>query len=321
MNIADLYNEEDFDTVFSREKLEWLLMNDNYDKRIKSLLDECLIKCNIQAKEVSDIIIAGGTCRIPFIQNTLQAYLKNVIKKNCCLKKSIDMDEHIAYGCSYYGLILNGLWKYEIIDNDKTLFSTCNENTNKVMNKIDKYLSHISSIFTNSNVENKDKQLLFNHFKSEFKSIESTVLIDSNEECNDKIDNDTHTEEVDKKRNDFESVIFEYKHDLDLIIDKNYVENERNYLWEVIEALYTDNNLKIVEKMNEFKTEFNRIWEDKKTSKLPLAIVLCQLSVIAYPKQRLDYENQLKELNNLDKKKDPMSKYINMCNVYYYYMI
>lgn len=317
-----MYDADDFESVFSKEKLESLLKKEKYDNKLESLLDECIEKCKVERRDVSSIVIAGGICRIPFIQNVLQVYLSEKMEKSCGLNKSINMDEHIAYGCSYYGLILDEVWKYEIIDNcDEELLSNYNENTKKAIIEIDNHLSHVLSVFTDSKVDNKDRLFLFDYFNSEFNTIKSSISIDSIEQNIEGIDYDTHLQEADKARNDMERDIYELQHDLQLINDKKFVENENKYLSGIVEILHNDRNLRILHKVSEFEKDFYKKWKDKKTSKLPLAIVLCQLSVVAYPKQRLDYENQLKELNNLDKKKDPMSKYINMCNVYYYYMI
>lgn len=317
-----MYDADDFESVFSKEKLESLLKKEKYDNKLESLLDKCIEKCKVERRDVSSIVIAGGICRIPFIQNVLQVYLSEKMEKSCGLNKSINMDEHIAYGCSYYGLILDEVWKYEIIDNcDEELLSNYNENTKKAIIEIDNHLSHVLSVFTDSKVDNKDRLFLFDYFNSEFNTIKSSISIDSIEQNIEGIDYDTHLQEADKARNDMERDIYELQHDLQLINDKKFVEIENKYLSGIVEILHNDRNLRILHKVSEFEKDFYKIWEDKKTSKLPLAIVLCQLSVVAYPKQRLDYENQLKELNNLDKKKDPMSKYINMCNVYYYYMI
>lgn len=276
MNISDLYDGEDFESTFSKEQFETLLKKDNYGKKIESLLDKCVEKCKIEVTEVDGIVIAGGTCRIPFIQNKLQTYLKDKMEKSCGLNKSVNMDEHISYGCSYYGLILNNIWNYEIIDNDdnELLLSSCNVDTrNRIMEMNDNLCNFLCG-FNNMKIENKERMLLYDYYKDGLKLISSTINIGSINQYIDGVDYDTHLQEADKARNEMESLIYDIQRDLKLIQDRAFMEKENDYLTKVIEELHTDKSLMILHSVKEYEKKFYDDWNKKKESKLPLAMIL-----------------------------------------------
>lgn len=78
---------------------------------IESLVNESKL-CE-EEKKLIEIVIIGGSLRIPLLQTTIEEYLKN-IGNEIKINRTINMDEDISYGNSYYGLIKENKWEYNI---------------------------------------------------------------------------------------------------------------------------------------------------------------------------------------------------------------
>lgn len=78
-----------------------------------------------EEKRLVEVVIVGGSLRIPLLQSTIEEYLKN-IGNEININRTINMDECISYGNSYYGLIKEGKWRYSIVNYSKNKF-VCKE--------------------------------------------------------------------------------------------------------------------------------------------------------------------------------------------------
>ncbi|TQE07138.1 hypothetical protein C1H46_007191 [Malus baccata] len=66
-------------------------------------VEKCLKDANMEASSVHDVVLAGGSSRIPKVQQLLQDVFKG---KQLC--KSINPDEAIAYGAAFQAAVLSG---------------------------------------------------------------------------------------------------------------------------------------------------------------------------------------------------------------------
>ncbi|PRQ43360.1 putative Heat shock protein 70 family [Rosa chinensis] len=91
----------DFYLTFTRAKFEQLNM-DFFNKCMEPV-EKCLRDANMDISAVHDVVLAGGSSRIPKVQQLLQNVFKG---KQLC--KSINPDEAVAYGAAVQAAILSG---------------------------------------------------------------------------------------------------------------------------------------------------------------------------------------------------------------------
>lgn len=101
IELDSLYEGIDFNTSVTRARFEELSM-DLFRKAMdtveKVLHDSCLAKSDIH-----DVVLVGGTTRIPRMQQMLSDYFNG---KELC--KSVNPDEAVAYGATVQAAILSG---------------------------------------------------------------------------------------------------------------------------------------------------------------------------------------------------------------------
>merc|ERR1712232_760222 len=96
-----LANGEDFSTTISRAKFEEL--NVDLFKKTMVPVTQVLKDAGMSKSEVDQVILVGGSTRIPKVQSMLSDFFGG--KK---LNKSINPDEAVAYGAAVQGGILSG---------------------------------------------------------------------------------------------------------------------------------------------------------------------------------------------------------------------
>ena len=101
IELDSLYNGIDFFTSISRAKFENLCMN-LFQKCLEPVT-QVLRDSKISKSKVDEIVLVGGSTRIPKIQELLTTYFNG---KELC--KSINPDEAVAYGASVQASILGG---------------------------------------------------------------------------------------------------------------------------------------------------------------------------------------------------------------------
>lgn len=285
LSVSDLYDCEDFECNFSKDELNDILKKEKYDEKLNNLLDKCVKNSKIKPENVSETVIAGGTCRIPYIQEILHNYLNKKMNKKNDLTKSLNMDEHIANGCSYYAMILDEKWNYQIEIHDKEMSNDLlifkDRELKNITMKIREDLGKtIHSLYTPvSEIIKRD--LIIDEIEKECKLI---ITESKDSEKDDtynfilkNIEYSTDTTKADKLRNEIEQNVYDYQHDLDLIADKQYVEIQKKYLDEVISTLHSNVELKIYNKAHEFEREFNQNWLKRKADLKELAIIYMYL--------------------------------------------
>mmetsp|Transcript_7795 Transcript_7795/g.5845 ORF Transcript_7795/g.5845 Transcript_7795/m.5845 type:complete len:761 (-) Transcript_7795:97-2379(-) len=101
IEIDTLYQGHDFSLTISRAKFEELCL-DLFKKTI-SPVQQVLQDAKMNKNEVHQIVLVGGSTRIPKVQQLLSEYFNNRQ-----LNKEINPDEAVAYGAAVQGSILSG---------------------------------------------------------------------------------------------------------------------------------------------------------------------------------------------------------------------
>ena len=100
IEIDCLFEGIDFYTKITRARFEEL--NADLFRGTLEPVEKALCDCNLDKSEIDDIVLVGGSTRIPKIQKLLQDFFNG--KK---LNKSIDPDEAVAYGAAVQAAILS----------------------------------------------------------------------------------------------------------------------------------------------------------------------------------------------------------------------
>lgn len=102
IEIDGLYEGIDFNTTISRAKFE-ALCGDLFKKTMRPV-EQVLRDADISKSEVDEIIMVGGSTRVPKIQSLLSDFFGG---KTLC--KSVNPDECVAYGAAVQAAILSGV--------------------------------------------------------------------------------------------------------------------------------------------------------------------------------------------------------------------
>jgi len=109
IEIDSLYEGIDFASSITRAKFENLC--DDVFKRIMAPIDQVLRDSKLSKAQIDEIVLVGGSTRIPKIQQLLTEYFNG---KELC--KSINPDECVAYGAAVQAAILTGAQDAKISD-------------------------------------------------------------------------------------------------------------------------------------------------------------------------------------------------------------
>ncbi|GAU43858.1 hypothetical protein TSUD_174760 [Trifolium subterraneum] len=95
-----LFQGVDFSSSITRAKFEEINM-DLFDKCM-SIVERCLTDAKMDKSSVDDVVLVGGSSRIPKVQQLLQNFFK---RKELC--QSINPDEAVAYGAAVQAALLS----------------------------------------------------------------------------------------------------------------------------------------------------------------------------------------------------------------------
>lgn len=109
IEIDSLYEGIDFATTITRAKFESLC--EDIFKRTMAPVDQVLADAKLSKSQIHDIVLVGGSTRIPKIQQLLSEYFNG---KELC--KSINPDEAVAAGAAIQAAILSGSQDSNITD-------------------------------------------------------------------------------------------------------------------------------------------------------------------------------------------------------------
>ncbi|XP_074321685.1 heat shock cognate 70 kDa protein-like [Silene latifolia] len=102
IDIDCLYEGIDFSTTITRARFEKLNMD--LFRKCMDTVDQCLLDADMERCDVDDVVLVGGSSRIPKIQQMLQDLFQG---KDLC--KSVHPDEAVAYGAALHAAILSGV--------------------------------------------------------------------------------------------------------------------------------------------------------------------------------------------------------------------
>lgn len=109
IEIDSLYEGIDFNTSITRAKFESLC--DSLFKATMAPVEQVLRDSKMSKSQIDDIVLVGGSTRIPKIQQLLSEFFNG---KELC--KSINPDECVAYGAAVQAAILTGARDEKISD-------------------------------------------------------------------------------------------------------------------------------------------------------------------------------------------------------------
>lgn len=101
IEVDSLYEGNDFSSILTRAKFDSLC--DEIFKKTLAPLDQVLKDAGMKKSDINDVVLVGGSTRIPKIQEMLSTYFDG--KE---LNKSINPDEAVAYGAAVQAAILSG---------------------------------------------------------------------------------------------------------------------------------------------------------------------------------------------------------------------
>ena len=101
IEIDSLYDGIDFQSTITRARFED--MNFDYFKKCLDPVEKVIRDAKISKRDVHEIVLVGGSTRIPKLQQMLQEFFNG---KELC--KNINPDEAVAYGAAVQAAILSG---------------------------------------------------------------------------------------------------------------------------------------------------------------------------------------------------------------------
>merc|ERR1712164_144600 len=101
IEIDSLFEGIDFNSTITRARFEDMCMD--YFKKCMEPCEKVLRDAKIAKNAVDEVVLVGGSTRIPKVQNMLTEFLNG--KEPC---KSINPDEAVAFGATVQAAILSG---------------------------------------------------------------------------------------------------------------------------------------------------------------------------------------------------------------------
>merc|ERR1740138_1907892 len=107
IEVESLHDGKDFNLRMSRAKFEEL--NVDYFKKAMEPVSQCLQDSGLPKSKISEVVMVGGSTRIPKVQQLIQAFFNG---KELC--KAINPDEAVAYGAAVQAAIVSGSGTEEV---------------------------------------------------------------------------------------------------------------------------------------------------------------------------------------------------------------
>merc|ERR1712096_579852 len=109
IEVDSLFDGIDYTCSLSRARFEELCMD--YFRNSMGPVEKCMRDSGIDKKNVHEVVLVGGSTRIPKVQAMIQEFFNG--KEPC---KSINPDEAVAYGAAVQAAILTGEGSSQVQD-------------------------------------------------------------------------------------------------------------------------------------------------------------------------------------------------------------
>ena len=160
IDLENLYNGIDFNLTIS--KIDFENICESYFNKAITILKETIKDSNILENEIDNVVLVGGSTRIPKVEEMLNQFFG----ENKILN-SINKDEAVAYGATYYSYFnYNNNNNNNIINNVNINQNINNnfENNNNIDNNneirdIEKNNNNINNVENNNNINNNNKNI------------------------------------------------------------------------------------------------------------------------------------------------------------------
>ncbi|XP_028075277.1 heat shock cognate 70 kDa protein-like [Camellia sinensis] len=163
IEIDSLYEGIDFYTTITRARFEELNMD--LFRKCMEPVEKCLRDAKMDKSSVHDVVLVGGSTRIPKVQQLLQDFFNG--KE---LYKSINPDEAIAYGAAVQAAILSGEGNQKMVQEAKKYKSEDEEHKKKVQAK-----NALENYAYNMRNTNKDEKISAKLSFADKKKIEDAI--------------------------------------------------------------------------------------------------------------------------------------------------
>jgi heat shock 70kDa protein 1/2/6/8 len=101
IELDSLYDGVDFSATITRARFDEL--NSKFYETCMEYVEKVLLDSKLDKSKIDDVVLVGGTTRIPSLQTALSKYFNN---KELC--KTVNPDEAVAYGAAVQAHILSG---------------------------------------------------------------------------------------------------------------------------------------------------------------------------------------------------------------------
>ncbi|XP_047090515.1 heat shock 70 kDa protein 4-like isoform X2 [Lolium rigidum] len=150
IEIDSLFEGIDFYTTITRARFEELNMD--LFRKCMEPVEKCLRDAKMDKSTVHDVVLVGGSTRIPKVQQLLQDFFNG---KELC--KSINPDEAVAYGAAVQAAILSGEGNQKMVQEAEKYKAEDEEHKKKVdaKNALENYAYNMRSTIKDEKIASK----------------------------------------------------------------------------------------------------------------------------------------------------------------------
>lgn len=152
-----LPNNEDYETNLC---LNTLLAKNVFLSQLTELIDKAIIRSGLVDEQIKVLIptLAGGSMRIPAIQNYITQHFEEKYKNKVVFNNTLNLEQNQSFGCCYYGAMMLRRWEYEVEDTVENVDDNNNNIINPMKQRDDDYYKTIYKI--ELTLQQKDKEKL-----------------------------------------------------------------------------------------------------------------------------------------------------------------